>query len=450
MSNNEILSIRIPHKTKKARLIELLGNEGIRLPLKTPHKKVVRTFKKKQEEIKKQLKNMKPEIITIDSDSESEEEVVKKKITKKKEKKKPQKKKEIKKTKKTKKKKQTKPIIEEEIESEQEEEKEEEEEEKKEEKKEEEEEEEEKKEEEEEKERETSKKNIPIGSPKITQKKKNIKIESSGRLTNKKKKQKQKQKKKKTKEETQTNRKLNFERSPKKIINNNIFQENNSSKKKRNLDQLDDFSESETGSDLDENNVSLNATPTADNLHILKQRRTISKNKNNESVYKSPMKTSLNSADKTQKKGLRENSKETIELAFNVDEIKNRPEADVFPNIKNVNWDPNDEIEEGSNHLVNLDNSNQNYYLSQNEQEIVDEEESDEDEDDDDNEEEELQQTHVPNRVFIHQTTQNSSILDKILNTQFDPCIYSVFIIVIFLLLWFFVLPLILSWLKQL
>ncbi|KAJ3447691.1 inner nuclear membrane protein heh2-related [Anaeramoeba flamelloides] len=228
-----------------------------------------------------------------------------------------------------------------------------------------------------------------------------------------------------------------------------IFNENNSDKKKRNFDQLDEFSDLDSGSE--EGNISLNTTPTADNLHILKQRRTISKNKNNKSANKSLTAKSLNSADKTQNRGDSENSNETIELAYNVTEIKQRSEADVFPRIKNVNWDPNDEIEEGSSHLVTVDNSDQNYSFSQREQEIVDEEEDDEEEedDDDDDDEEELQQTYVPNQVFLHQASQNSNILDKVLNAQIDPCIYSVFIIVIFLFLCFFVLPILLNWLKQ-
>ncbi|KAJ6241426.1 inner nuclear membrane protein heh2-related [Anaeramoeba flamelloides] len=275
-----------------------------------------------------------------------------------------------------------------------------------------------------------------------------IKKNNKGEEKSKKKQKKFPKERKKTKEEIQTNRKLNFEETTKKnSIMEKIFNTKNSStEKKRSLDQLDEFSD--LGSDSEESAISLNATPTADNLHILKQRRTISKNKNNQSVNKSHTKSSYNSADKTQNRGYVDNSNETTELAYNVREIKNRSEADIFPNINHVNWDPNDEIEEGSNHLVTVDNGDQNYSDPQGEQEIVYEEEDD-DEDDDDDEEEELQQTYVSNRVFLHQASQNRNILDKVLNSQIDPCVYSVFIIVIFLLLCFFVLPILLNWLKQ-
>ncbi|KAJ6226149.1 peptidyl-prolyl cis-trans isomerase cyp63 [Anaeramoeba flamelloides] len=175
--------------------------------------------------------------------------------------------------------------------------------------------------------------------------------------------QKEKQKKKRSKNPKNLANKKHKQKKEKtkKKINPTIFADNDSNTKKRNFDQLDEFSEPNSG--FEEKSMNLNPIQTTDNTHHGKQRRT---NKQNKKSDNNTNNNSLNSAQNLENNSSGDSSNETIEISSDEMETNSQPTIEIFPNNKS----PYGETEEGSNHSTIGDNSHQNISILQNEQKI--------------------------------------------------------------------------------
>ncbi|KAJ3436469.1 26s proteasome non-atpase regulatory subunit 4 [Anaeramoeba flamelloides] len=334
MNDNGLFSLRDPRLTKKTRLLEILKNHGVILPLRTPHNEVIRQFLKTQKEKTKKKKDPKIQKILRDEDFVN---------------------------------------------------------------------------------------SILISLPEVDPQSKQI----NETLNKIKRNKKHKQKKEKTK----------------KKINPTIFADNDSNTKKRNFDQLDEFSEPNSG--FEEKNMNLNPIQTTDNTHHGKQRRT---NKQNKKSDNNTNNNSLNSAQNLENNSSGDSSNETIEISSDEMETNSQPTIEIFPNNKS----PYEETEEGSNHSTIGDNSHQNISILQNEQKIdvhaygqdASDYDAQEEIDSGNEEEEQLEQTfvidldsHQQNFVRIpapnHQNDQTTNAWKKFWKT--NPGLLLFFLLLFFL-----------------